>query len=56
MTTIIIGVICLGLGFGITTVLNRTANRKKIDEMNRQADLIVQEARLTAKRLTSTLR
>jgi ribonuclease Y len=52
MTTIIIGVICLGLGFGITTVLNRTANRKKIDEMNRQADLIVQEARLTAKRLT----
>lgn len=52
MTTIIIGVICLGLGIGITTVLNRTANRKKIDEMNRQADLIVQEARLTAKRLT----
>ena len=41
-----------GLGFGITTVLNRTTNRKKIDEMNRQADLIVKEARLTAKRLT----
>ena len=53
MMDIIIGILVgSGLGFGITTLLNRTANRKKIDEMNRQADLIVKEARLTAKRLT----
>ncbi|MBX7064161.1 MAG: ribonuclease Y [Saprospiraceae bacterium] len=49
---IIIAVIGLAVGFAISTILNRTANRKRIEENNRQADLIVQEARLTAKRVT----
>ena len=52
MTPIIIGIVGLLLGFGVTTFLNRTANSKKIEEMNRQADLIVKEARLSAKRMT----
>lgn len=52
MMNIIIAVIGLAVGFAISTILNRTANRKRIEENNRQADLIVQEARLTAKRLT----
>lgn len=52
MTYIIIGIVGLLLGFGVTTLLNRTANSKKIEEMNRQADLIVKEARLSAKRMT----
>lgn len=52
MMNILIALIGLAVGFAITTILNRTANRKRIEENNRQADLIVQEARLTAKRLT----
>ncbi len=52
MMNIIIAVIGLAVGFAISTILNRTANRKRIEENNRQADLIVQEARLTAKRVT----
>ncbi len=52
MMNIIIAVIGLAVGFAVSTILNRTANRKRIEENNRQADLIVQEARLTAKRVT----
>lgn len=52
ITSIILAIVGLSLGVGITIFVNRTANRKRTEEMNRQADLIVKEARLTAKRLT----
>lgn len=49
---IILTLVGLGVGFGLTTLVNRGSNLKRTEEMNRQADLIVKEARLTAKRLT----
>jgi len=52
ITYIILTIVGLGVGFGLTTIVNRGSNLKRTDEMNRQADLIVKEARLTAKRLT----
>ncbi len=52
ITYIILTLVGLGVGFGLTTIVNRGSNLKRTDEMNRQADLIVKEARLTAKRLT----
>ena len=52
LTSIILAIVGLALGVGITVIVNRTANRKRTEEMNRQADLIVKEARLTAMRLT----
>jgi ribonuclease Y len=52
-TTIIIGVVGgLVVGFIIGYFLLSRTNQGKIDEINKKADLVIQEARLTAKRMT----
>ena len=40
------------VAYVIASFLHKKANQKAVEEGNRQADLAVQEARLTAKRLT----
>jgi ribonuclease Y len=51
-TGIIIGVIAgLVIGFFIAHLLLKRAHRNKIEEINKKADLTIQESRLTAKRL-----
>ena len=39
------------LGFVVVGLLIKRANQTKVNEMNKEADLVVQEARLTAKRI-----
>ncbi len=52
LISIIVGIVCLGIGYAINNMLAKTAYGKKVEGLNRQADLVIQEARLTAKRLT----
>lgn len=50
---LIIGVLVgAAIAYFLTAQIIQKANRSKIEESNRQADLAIQEARLTAKRLT----
>ncbi len=50
---LIIGLVVGGvLAYVIASQLNKRSNQKAIEEGNRQADLAIQEARLTAKRIT----
>ena len=53
ITAIIIGLVVGGIiAYLLTTQMAKKGNLKSLEEHNRQADLAVQEARLTAKRLT----
>ena len=45
-------VVGAAVAFVIATMLNKKANQRAVEEGNRQADMAVKEARLTAKRLT----
>lgn len=49
----LIGGLILGaiLGFAIVQIFLKKGNQNKVDEMNAKADLVVKEARLTAKRM-----
>ncbi len=52
VTGLVIGlVVGAVIAYLLTTQFIKKANSKSIDESNRQADLVIQEARLTAKRL-----
>lgn len=51
ITSIIIGLVVGGIAtWVIATLTLKKGAQKSIEEHNRQADLIIQEARLTAKR------
>lgn len=55
MDVILIGVLSafvgLGAGFGLTTFVIRGGRKRILEESNQKADLAIQEARLTAKRI-----
>ena len=56
MTSLIIGVVGaivgLGAGFGLAMFVIRGGRKRILEESNQKADLAIQEARLTAKRIT----
>lgn len=47
-----LGILGLIIGYFLSTIIIKGGKKRLLEESNRNADLVLQEARLTAKRIT----